>query len=87
MDLDTLTDFFMWCTIIGGGLLVFSSLLCMALKNVIAKMHGKMFGLTPETTKTAVYGYIGLFKILWLVFAVIPWIALLIVNCGCGQGT
>ena len=80
MDIELLTEFFMWCTIIGGGLLVFSSLLCMALKNVIGKMHGKFFGLAPEAVKPIVYGYIGLFKILWLVFAVIPWIALLIVK-------
>ena len=85
MTIEQLTDFFMWCTIIGGGLLVVSSLLCMALKDVIAKMHSKMFGMAPETVKPIVYGYIGLFKILWLVFAVIPWIALLIVDCGCGK--
>ena len=84
MTIEQLTAFFMWCTILGGGILVVSSLLCMALKNVIGKMHGKMFGMAPETVKPIVYGYIGLFKILWLVFAVIPWIALLIVNCGCG---
>ncbi|MHC4984888.1 MAG: DUF6868 family protein [Planctomycetota bacterium] len=83
MTFEQLTDFFMWCTIIGGGLLVVSSLMCMAMKNMIAKIHGKFFGIGPEATKTAVYGYIGLFKILWLVFAVIPWIALLIVDCGC----
>ena len=81
MTVEQLTDFFMWCTIIGGGLLVVSSLLCMALKDVIAKMHGKMFGMSPETVKPIVYGYIGLFKILWLVFAVAPYVALLIMTC------
>ena len=80
MTIETLTGFFMWCTIIGGGLLVFSSLLCMALKNVIGNLHGKMFGMSPETVKPIVYGYIGLFKILWFVFSVVPWIALLIMK-------
>jgi len=83
MTFEQLTDFFMWCTIIGGGLLVVSSLMCMAMKNLIAKIHGKMFGMSPEVVNPIVYGYIGLFKVLWLVFAVIPWIALLIVDCGC----
>ena len=83
MTIEQLTDFFMWCTIIGGGLLMLSTFMCMAMKNMIAKMHSKFFGLSPEAVKPIVYGYIGLFKILWLVFAAIPWIALLIVDCGC----
>jgi hypothetical protein len=78
MNAETLTTFFMWCTIINGGLLILSTLLCMALKNVIATMHGKLFGITPEATKTAVYGYLGLFKILWFIFNVVPYVALLI---------
>ncbi len=80
MTAETLTTFFMWCTIINGGLLVVSTLLCMAMKELIAKMHGKLFGITPEATKTAVYGYLGLFKILWLAFNVVPYIALLIIT-------
>jgi hypothetical protein len=78
MTTETLTTFFMWCTIINGGLMVLSFLLCMALKNVIATMHGKLFGIAPEAVKTAIYGYLGLFKILWLVLNVVPYVALLI---------
>jgi len=83
MDLDTLTKFFMWCTILNGGLLILSTFLCMGLKNMIARMHGKFFGLAPDAVKPMVYGYIGLFKIAWLVFNVVPWVALLIITCPC----
>ena len=85
MTIEQLTTFFMWCTVIGGSLLIVSSILCMLLKNVIGKMHGKLFGMAPETVKPIVYGYIGLFKILWFVFMVIPWLALLIMTCECGK--
>lgn len=81
MTIEQLTTFFMWCTILGGGVLVFSSIMCMLFKNPIARLHGKMFGMSPETVKPIVYGYIGLFKILWLVFAVAPYVALLIMTC------
>ncbi len=83
MNIDTLTTFFMWCTIIGGGVLIFSSILCMLLKNVIGRMHGKMFGMSPDTVKAAIYGYLGLFKILWLIFNVVPYVALLIITGPC----
>ena len=81
MDIETLTTFFMWCTIISGGMFVFSVILCMSLKDIIARMHGKMFGLSPEAVKTAVYGYIGLFKIFFIVFNLVPYVALLIMTC------
>ena len=80
MDIETLTTFFMWCTIINGGLLIFSSIMCMLLKNWIGRIHGKMFGMSPDTVKAAIYGYLGLFKILWFIFNVVPYVALLIVG-------
>jgi hypothetical protein len=80
MTIETLTTFFMWCTILGMGVLIFSTFMILLLKDVAFKMHGKMFGLSRPAFNTAIYGYLGLMKILVLVFCAIPYIALLIMK-------
>ncbi len=78
MDIDTLVQFFMWCTILGAGIMTISALLCMALRDVIAKMHGKLFGISENAVKVAIYGYLGVLKIGVLIFCIIPYVALVI---------
>ena len=39
MDLETLTSFFMWCTIFNGGLLIFWSLFCMLTPNLVYRLQ------------------------------------------------
>jgi hypothetical protein len=84
MTIDTLTNFFMWCTILNAGMLLVSLVLILALKNVAFKMHGKLFGITRDAFNTTIYGFLGFWKVVIIVFNVVPWIALLIVkSCGC----
>lgn len=80
MDIGTLTTFFMWCTIINGGLLVFSSIMCMLLKNWMFGMHSKMFGISRDAFNVSIYAFLGVFKIVWFVFNVVPYVALLIIR-------
>ncbi len=80
MDIQKLKSFFMWCTIINGILLVFSIALCVLIPDLIYSIHGRLFNITHETLDVLVYSFLGLFKIVWLVFNVTPYIALLIVG-------
>ena len=48
MCIETLKQFFMWCTIVNGALLIVSSLLCVALRQKISPMHRKMFGISED---------------------------------------
>tara|TARA_B100001564_G_C20468241_1_gene591341 strand:+ start:39 stop:281 length:243 start_codon:yes stop_codon:yes gene_type:complete len=80
MDLEQLTEFFKWMTIIGVSLLMLSSLLVVILKDSICKIHGKLFGVKVEYIPPIMYGYLGMFKVLVIIFSIIPYIALLLIQ-------
>jgi len=73
-------DFFMWCTIINGSLLVISFLFCAFAGNWIYRMHSKWFPISREAFNVAIYCFIGLFKIFILVFNLVPYIAWMIID-------
>ena len=80
MDIETLTQFFMWCTIINGGLLILWTLLGMFTPNLVYRSQSLFFPIPRETFDVVMYSFLGLFKIFFLVFNVVPLIALIIVG-------
>jgi hypothetical protein len=69
----------MWCTIINGALLMFSTLLCIFAQGFIYHIHSRWFPMTKETFALVLYSFIGAFKIFVIVFNLVPWISLLII--------
>ena len=80
MDIQTLTTFFMWCTILNVALLLLSSLLCICAADWAYSIHSKWFSISRETFNVAIYSFLGLYKVLVFVFNLIPYIALLLVG-------
>jgi hypothetical protein len=80
MDLPTLTTFFMWCTIINGGLLLLWTAFCLFAPDLVYRMQSKWFPISRETFNVVIYSFLGLFKIAFLVFNVVPYVALLIIG-------
>jgi hypothetical protein len=80
MNIQTLTTFFMWCTILNAALLLLSSLICLCAGDWVYRIHNKWFSISRETFNVAIYSFIGLYKVLVFVFSLIPYIALLIVG-------
>ena len=80
MDLLTLTTFFMWCTIINGGLLILRTALTALAPGLVYRTQRKWFPLPRETFSVVIYSFLGLFKIFFLVFNLVPYVALLIVG-------
>ena len=78
MALQTLTTFFMWCTILNGALLVFWTILCMSAPDLVYRTQSKWFPIPRETFNVIIYSFLGLFKIFFLVFNLVPYLALLI---------
>jgi len=79
MGIQTLTTFFMWCTIMNGALLVLSTIMLMLAPSFVYRMQSIWFPLPRETFNVVIYSFLGLFKIVFLVFNVVPYVALLIV--------
>lgn len=80
MSIQEWTAFFMWCTILNGGLLVLSSCLGLAAPELIYRLHSKWFPMPRETFNVVLYAFLGIFKVLVIVFNLMPWMALLIVT-------
>ncbi len=80
MDIRTLTAFFKWCTIINIGVFFVSALMIMAASDFIYNMHGQIYHMPREAMDVALYAFLGLYKIVILVFNLVPYVALRIVD-------
>lgn len=80
MGIDTLTTFFMWCTIINGGLYILCAALVMFSPNFVYRIHKKFFSISRETFDMVIYATLGFLKIIFLAFNLVPYVALLIIG-------
>lgn len=80
MDIQTLTPFFMWCTIINGALLALWTTMYLLAPDLVYRTQSKWFPIPRETFTLVFYSFLGLFKLAFLVFNVVPYVALLIIG-------
>lgn len=80
MDMQTLTTFFMWCTVINGGLLIMWVLAQMAIPKLVYKTQVAFFPMPREKFNMVFYLFIGIFKIFFIVFNVVPMVVLMIMG-------
>ncbi|MEA2069348.1 MAG: hypothetical protein U9P12_09120 [Verrucomicrobiota bacterium] len=79
MTIELLKEFFMWNTVVNLILFMWSAIMCIYCKGLIYRVHGKMFGLGEDTINAIMYGFLGAYKIVFIVFVLAPWIALTII--------
>ena len=46
----------------------------MALRKIVCKTHGKLFGIKEEKVSIVSYGYLGIYKVLILVFNIVSFL-------------
>ena len=80
MTIETLTSFFMWCTIINGGLFLFWILIYLCAPDAVYRTQSKWFPISQEKFQVVYYGFMGIFKIFIIVFNLVPYVALLIIG-------
>ena len=80
MDFQKLTEFFKWCTIINVALFILSAIIFLAAPDFIYSVHGQLFHMPREAFDVVIYSFLGLYKIVILVFNLVPYVALLIVE-------
>ncbi len=80
MEIQTLTTFFMWCAIINGGLLILWTTVFILAPDLVYRTQSSWFPIPRETYNVVIYSFLGLFKIVFIVFNVVPYLALLIVG-------
>ena len=65
---------------VGPLLLVLWTTMCILSPDLICRAQNKWFPIPRETFNVVIYSFLGLFKIVFLVFNVVPYVALLIVG-------
>ena len=80
MDIQTLTNFFMWCTIINGGLLILWTVFMVFTPDLVYRIQNHWFPIPRESYNVVIYAFLGLVKLLFLVFNAVPYVALLILG-------
>lgn len=76
MTMESMTTFFGWCSILNIGMLVFYSFMIMVLRDWMAGFHGKAFGITKEVATRKYFGFLAKYKILTIIFSIVPYFAL-----------
>lgn len=76
MNLATLTTFLGWATLINIVVLLFSTAAIVGLRNHIATVHQRLFGLNGADLGRAYFQYLAQYKIAVLVFNLTPYLAL-----------
>ena len=80
MSLEQLTDLFLWMTVINAGIFLFTALLAITSRGFVCRLHGRLFGIAEDKVAVVTYGYLGAYRLLILVFNVVPWVALLLMR-------
>lgn len=79
MDIHAVTSFFMWCTLINFGILLFLVLVYMLIPNLVYRLQRWWIPISRETFDVVFYSFVGFFKVIVLVFNLVPWLALRII--------
>jgi hypothetical protein len=80
MDIQALTRFFMWCTIINGSLAFVWGIFCFLAPDLVYSIQNYGFPMPREAFNLIIYSFLGLFKIFFLIFNLVPYLALLIMG-------
>jgi hypothetical protein len=80
MDIQTLTIFFKWCTIINGSILILWAVLTMFAPNLVYRTQSIWFPIPREIFNIVIYAFLGAFKIFFLMFNAVPYVVLLIMG-------
>ena len=76
MNMELIREFLGWCTMINIGILALSSIMVVMFRSKIGEIHRKMFGLDEAVLHEAYFRYLANFKIVIIVFNLVPYIAL-----------
>ena len=76
----SMTTFFGWCSIINVGYLILSALFVMLGRNWASNMHSKCYGISKEEAIKEYFRFMTNYKILTLIFSIVPYCALKIMS-------
>ncbi len=79
MDIEQLTAFLAWCTVINVIVLVLSALALWSMGCHVVRLHSRMFGLSENAVCEQYFRFFATYKILIVMFNLVPYLALRII--------
>ena len=79
ITIEILEKFFLWMTVINFAILAFYSLVLLFAKSFIYRLNGMWFKMTEEKISSSLYKTLAFYKIIVIVFNLVPYIALRII--------
>ncbi len=76
MTIEQLTGFLGWCTLINVGVLLLATVMLILIKDFTTRVHAGLFDLEKRVLEEQYFQYLAQYKILILVFNLVPYIAL-----------
>lgn len=80
VEIQTLTAFFMWSTLLNGGILIFWAMFILFTPDLVYRIQNKWFPMSRDTYNIIIYSFLGLFKLFFIFFNLVPYVALLIIE-------
>ena len=80
MSIEILSRFLLWCALLNYALLIVWFLAFLVMRDFVYRMHNKFFRISVEQFSATNYAGIAFYKILILVFNLLPYIALKIIG-------
>ena len=75
-NIQTITSFLGWCTVINLGIYIFTALVLMGFRESVKNIHSKLSGVLAENLDGLYFSYLGSFKMAIIMLNVTPYIAL-----------
>ena len=76
MTIETLTELLGWASVLNIVVLMLSTIILVAMRGTIAKLHSQLFGLDEKDLGRAYFQYLAQYKIAIIVLNVAPYLAL-----------
>jgi len=76
MDAETLRGFLCWATWLNLAVILLQTLALVAARGWIYRLQSRWFPLEEAHFNAIVYGYLAVYKIVWIALFLVPWLAL-----------
>lgn len=75
-NLNSLTTFLGWCSVLNLALLIYATLMLTILRSWVKGLHAKWFGIDPKGLEALYFSYLGHYKLAIIMFNLVPYCAL-----------
>ena len=80
MMMEEMIEFLGWCSILNIGLLFVSAGFVIVFRESAVRIHAKLFAMEAEELQRIYFRYLAWYKIAVLIFNIVPYVALKIMN-------